>query len=34
MIDIPFGKGKTTAEEEHIANCIQVDELKKKRAAI
>ncbi len=34
MIDIPFGKGKTTAEEEHIAKCIQVDELKKKRTAI
>jgi hypothetical protein len=34
MIDIPFGKGKTQEEEEHIANCIQVNELKKKRAAI
>jgi hypothetical protein len=34
MIDIPFGRGKTQAEEEHIANCIQVNELKKKRANI
>ncbi len=34
MIDIPFGKGKTTEEEQYIKNCIQVNELKKKRANI
>jgi hypothetical protein len=34
MIDIPFGKGKTQAEEEHIENCIKVNKLKKKRAYI
>ncbi len=34
MIDIPFARGKTQAEENHIENCIKVNELKKKRAAL
>jgi hypothetical protein len=34
MIDIPFARGKTTADENHIENCIKVNELKKKRASI
>ncbi len=34
MIDIPFSKGKTREEEEHIANCVKVNELKKMRAKI
>jgi hypothetical protein len=34
MIDILFARGKTTADENHIENCIKVNELKKKRANI
>jgi hypothetical protein len=29
LIDIPYGKGKTREEEEHILNCVKVNELKK-----
>jgi hypothetical protein len=34
LIDIPYGKGKTREEEEHILNCVKVNELKKARAKI
>jgi hypothetical protein len=34
MIYIPFAKGKTPAEETHIENCINVNNLKKKRASL
>jgi hypothetical protein len=34
LIDIPFQKGKTRDEEEHIVNCVKVNELRKKRATI
>ena len=33
-IDIPFAKGETHEEETHIENCIAVNNLKSKRAAI
>jgi len=33
-IDIPFAKGETQEEETHIENCIAVNNLKSKRAAI
>jgi hypothetical protein len=34
LIDIPYGKGKTREEEEHIFNCVKVNELRKARAKI
>jgi hypothetical protein len=34
LIDIPYNKGKTREEEEHIFNCVKVNELQKKRAKI
>ena len=34
LIDIPYTKGKTREEEEHIFNCVKVNELRKKRATI
>jgi hypothetical protein len=34
LIDIPFQKGKTREEEEHIFNCVKVNELRKARAKI
>jgi hypothetical protein len=34
LIDIPYPKGKTRDEEEHIVNCVKVNELRKKRATI
>jgi hypothetical protein len=34
LIDIPYPKGKTREEEEHIFNCVKVNELRKKRATI
>ncbi len=34
MIDIPYNRGKTREEEEHILNCVKVNELKKMRAKI
>ena len=33
-IDIPFAKGETHEEETHIENCITVNNLKSKRAAL
>jgi hypothetical protein len=34
LIDIPYPRGKTREEEEHIFNCVKVNELRKKRATI
>ena len=34
LIDIPYQKGKTRDEEDHIVNCVKVNELRKKRATI
>jgi ATPase subunit of ABC transporter with duplicated ATPase domains len=34
LISIPYGKGKTREEEEHIFNCVKVNELRKARAKI
>jgi hypothetical protein len=34
LIDIPYNKGKTREEEEHIFNCVKVNELRKARAKI
>ncbi len=31
LIDIPYPKGKTREEEEHIFNCVKVNELRKKK---
>ena len=34
LINIPYGRGKTREEEEHIFNCVKVNELRKARAKI
>jgi hypothetical protein len=34
LISIPYGRGKTREEEEHIFNCVKVNELRKARAKI
>jgi hypothetical protein len=34
LIDIPYSKGKTREDEEHIFNCVKVNELRKARAKI
>ena len=32
LIDIPYPKGQTRDEEEHIINCVKVNELRKKKS--